>query len=144
MSLLLPAVLAILLHEVAHARVALLCGDETAHRAKRTSLNPLHHLCPVGTILVPLALYYSIGFAAGWAKPVPVNYDDLGQLGLPVAIAGPAANFVMALLWAPLALWAPLEELARFGVLVNILIAVVNLLPIKPLDGWRVMQLMKT
>ncbi|MDQ2696475.1 MAG: site-2 protease family protein [Pseudomonadota bacterium] len=149
-----PILLAVTLHEVAHGWAALTLGDTTARASGRLSLNPLRHVDPVGTVLVPGLLFLLGGFIFGWARPVPVDYRRLRRpkrdMAL-VALAGPAANLAMALAWglaaaAGLALlaalpWAgmPLLLMGSAGVTVNIIIGVLNLLPIPPLDGSRVL-----
>lgn len=151
----LPVLLAITIHEAAHGYVARMFGDQTAHLAGRISLNPLRHIDPVGTILVPgaILLLSSIGgggFLFGWAKPVPVNFGNLRrpkQQMVWVAAAGPGVNLVMAVLWAlALRAFAGLGldepffvEMARAGVFVNIGLMALNLLPIPPLDGGRIL-----
>lgn len=151
----LPVLFAITLHEAAHGYVARLFGDQTAWLAGRVTLNPLRHVDPVGTLLVPAAilLLSSIGgggFLFGWAKPVPVNFGNLRrpkQQMVWVAAAGPGVNLVMAVLWAlgmrALAAFGVEEpffhEMARAGVFVNIGLMAINLLPIPPLDGGRIL-----
>jgi Zn-dependent protease len=154
----LPVLFAITLHEAAHGYVARHFGDMTAHAQGRISLNPLRHIDLVGTLLVPgVILVGSLlagtgGFLFGWAKPVPVNYSALRQPRWHmawVAAAGPAANLAMALLWAFLlklvlvlpegCLTPPLELMARAGIIVNLVFMFLNLLPILPLDGGRIL-----
>lgn len=148
----LPILLAITLHEVAHGRAAKHFGDRTAEAQGRLSLNPLRHIDPIGTVLVPMLLLWLGGFLFGWAKPVPVNPRFMRrprQDMVWVAGAGPAANVVMALGWALVlsfsqrsmegtaAQW--LQMMATIGVSINLLLAVFNMLPIPPLDGGRVL-----
>ena len=149
-----PLLLAITLHEVAHGWAALRFGDTTAKAQGRLSLNPLRHVDPVGTVLVPALMYLFSGFIFGWAKPVPVNYARLrrpqGQMAL-VALAGPGSNLVMALAWALVMvlgrhleatvpwLGLPLHLMGQAGIFVNIIIGVLNMLPVPPLDGSRVL-----
>ena len=146
----LPLLFAITLHEAAHGYVARHFGDMTAYAQGRVSLNPLRHIDVNGTILVPLALIALSGgkFAFGWAKPVPVNYSALRkprQHMAWVAASGPAVNFAMALGWAlvlKIALEMQAEPLARMaiaGIMVNIVVMAINLLPILPLDGGRIL-----
>ena len=153
----LPVLFAITLHEAAHGYVARYFGDSTAERAGRISLNPLRHIDPVGTILVPgliLAMSSLAGAGAmlfGWAKPVPVNF---GRLRKPkadmlwVAAAGPFANLLMAIGWALLfrlafaapdsAYALPLAKMADAGIQINAVLMFLNLVPLPPLDGGRI------
>ncbi|MCK2125796.1 site-2 protease family protein [Thauera aromatica] len=153
----LPVLLAITLHEAAHGYVARHFGDPTAHLAGRITLNPLRHIDPVGTVLVPVgilalsALMGGGGILFGWAKPVPVNF---GRLRRPkadmlwVAAAGPFTNLLMALGWALLFRIAASAEpggyslamlkMADAGIQINAVLMVLNLLPIPPLDGGRI------
>ncbi len=149
-----PLLLAITLHEVAHGWVALRCGDTTAKDLGRLSLNPLRHIDPIGTVLVPALLAVFGGFIFGWAKPVPVNYHRLRQpkrdMAL-VALAGPGSNLIMALGWGLVAvtghslgdtlpwLGEPLLLMGVAGIDVNVMLGVLNLVPIPPLDGSRVL-----
>lgn len=146
-----PVILAITLHEAAHAFAAKYFGDLTAYSQGRMSLNPVVHIDVFGTIVIPLLLYFSTNgeFIFGYAKPVPVNF---GALRKPkrdmawVALAGPAANFVMAFLWMVLALLlASLQveqeffyRMAQAGLMTNLVMFAFNLFPIPPLDGGRI------
>ncbi|MDC0535759.1 site-2 protease family protein [Francisellaceae bacterium] len=148
-----PVLFAITLHEVAHGFVAKLRGDHTAALLGRLSVNPLKHIDPVGTILVPLVLFFMGGFIFGWAKPVPVDWRNLKNpkkdMAL-VAIAGPAANLLMAIFWGIVAkismsIMSSQPEAGQIfyymgmaGIMVNIALMVLNLIPIPPLDGSRV------
>ncbi|MCR8956732.1 MULTISPECIES: site-2 protease family protein [unclassified Variovorax] len=148
----LPVVFAITVHEAAHGYVARHFGDETATIMGRVTLNPMKHIDPIGTILMPLLLYFATSgaFLFGYAKPVPVNF---GRLRHPkrdmiwVALAGPASNFVQAILWALLLVGlvaAGIDEtffikMAQGGVLVNLVMWAFNLFPLPPLDGGRVL-----
>ena len=148
----LPVVFAITLHEAAHGYAAKRFGDNTAWLLGRISLNPIRHIDPIGTVLVPLVSYLVGGILFGWAKPVPVNF---GRLRHPkkdmfwVAAAGPAANLLMALGWAlllKLSITFPdfayndaLAEMARVGININGVLMILNLLPLPPLDGGRIM-----
>jgi Zn-dependent protease len=146
-----PMILAITLHEAAHGYVARQFGDSTAWMLGRVTLNPLKHIDLLGTIVVPgLMLLAGTGFLFGWAKPVPVNFGNLRHPKrdmLWVAAAGPLMNFVMAIGWAVLfgvaspvgALSSPgLQFMGYVGVVINISLMVLNLLPIPPLDGGRI------
>lgn len=151
-----PVIFAITLHEAAHGYVARLFGDPTAQQAGRVTLNPIKHIDPVGTLLVPVAILLTSklmgagGLLFGWAKPVPV---DFGRLRHPkrdmlwVALAGPASNLLMAILWVLCfriyrdigldeSFW---YEMAQAGISVNLVLMALNLLPILPLDGGRIL-----
>ena len=147
----LPVVFAITLHEAAHGYAAKHFGDNTAWMLGRISLNPLRHIDPVGTVLIPLISLLLGGILFGWAKPVPVNFGRLRhpkQDMLWVAAAGPATNLLMALGWAGLlkaTLLMPdvgynvaLAEMARVGININGVLLILNLLPLPPLDGGRI------
>jgi Zn-dependent protease len=152
----LPVLFGITLHEAAHGYVARMFGDPTAHEAGRISLNPIRHIDPIGTIVVPLVLLFSTkllgggGLLFGWAKPVPV---DWGRLRHPkrdmlwVALAGPASNLLMGIIWA-IALRVLVEagaghgdfwvQMGIAGIQVNLILMALNLLPLPPLDGGRI------
>ena len=154
----LPVIFAITLHEAAHGYVAKYFGDLTAYSQGRVSLNPIRHIDPVGTVILPLLLLalsklFGGGFIFGWAKPVPVNFGNLRRPKadmLWVAAAGPAANLVMAIFWILMvklsfmdflgAFSMPLALMGAAGVLVNAIFMVLNLLPIPPLDGGRIVM----
>ncbi len=147
-----PVIFAITLHESAHAYVAKYFGDDTAYKRGRLSLNPMKHIDPFGTILIPVVLYLSTSgaFMFGYAKPVPI---DFGKLRNPkkdmawVALAGPASNFFMALLWL---IWGVVLQAMQFnepfflqmaqkGVGINLVMFALNLFPMLPLDGGRIL-----
>ena len=146
-----PVLFAITLHEAAHGYVARHFGDMTAYQQGRISLNPIRHIDPMGTILLPLLTLWMGGILFGWAKPVPVNFAALRNPKkdmLWVALAGPASNLFMALGWALIAKIAlafpenyyavPMVEMAKIGININVVLMVLNLLPLPPLDGGRV------
>jgi Zn-dependent protease len=150
----LPILFAITLHEAAHGYVARHFGDMTAHAQGRISLNPVRHIDVIGTIVVPLVILFLSGskFLFGWAKPVPVNYSALRkprQHMAWVAAAGPAANLLMALIWVVLlkiailqpqhGFWLFLALVSQAGIGVNLLFMFLNLIPILPLDGGRIL-----
>jgi Zn-dependent protease len=151
-----PVIFAITLHEAAHGYVAHMFGDPTAYQFGRVSLNPVRHIDPIGTLLVPLVILLaakligSPGILFGWAKPVPVDFSRLRrpkQDMLWVAAAGPGANLLMAIVWA-VALRLLFEsgvtegfwlDMAAAGVSINIVLMALNLLPLLPLDGGRIL-----
>jgi Zn-dependent protease len=145
-----PVVLAITMHEAAHGYVARMFGDHTAWMLGRVTLNPLKHIDPVGTVLIPaLLLLIGAPFVFGWAKPVPVNFGNLRNPKADmfwVAAAGPGSNFLQALAWAvvfklAVAGVAPspaLAKMAEIGVIANLALMALNLLPVPPLDGGRI------
>lgn len=152
----LPVIFAITMHEAAHGYIAKHFGDFTAFNEGRISLNPIRHIDLIGTILVPLTLFVlskmtvGAGFLFGWAKPVPVNFSNLRQPKrdmLWVAAAGPGANLLMALFWALMIKLAiampdssfakPLALMGIAGIEINVILMVLNLLPLPPLDGGR-------
>ncbi len=146
-----PILFAITLHEAAHGYVARHFGDMTADREGRISLNPIQHIDPVGTILLPILTLWLGGVLFGWAKPVPVNFGALRHPKkdmLWVALAGPATNLFMALGWGLLARLAltfqdnyfaePMLEMSEIGIKINVVLIALNMLPLPPLDGGRV------
>lgn len=154
----LPILFAITLHEAAHGYVASRLGDMTAKMLGRVTLNPLKHIDPFGTIIIPLMMYLTTGFVFGYAKPVPVNYRNLRDPKRDmvwVAAAGPGTNLILALACGlvfrlltglPLqpgdtALWfvRPLSLMMVEGIKWNVLLAIFNMIPVPPLDGGRVM-----
>lgn len=149
----LPVIFAITVHEVAHGWVAERLGDPTARRLGRITLNPARHVDPVGTLLVPGFLLLAGGFIFGWAKPVPITYENLRRpkrdMAL-VAAAGPGVNLLMAILWGvmikvvyglglPPGTTQGLVLMGVAGIQINVILMVLNLLPIPPLDGSRVL-----
>ena len=151
---LLPVVFAITGHEVAHGWMAKQYGDRTAQQQGRLTLNPLKHIDPLGTIIIPgLLLITFTGFIFGWAKPVPVdarNFKNPKRAMMMVALAGPLSNLLMALFWVLLArigvelhieyISLPLIYSGVAGITINLILALINLLPIPPLDGSRVLS----
>jgi Zn-dependent protease len=155
-----PLIFAITAHEAAHGWVASKLGDKTALMLGRVTLNPVKHIDLIGTIILPFIMLILGGFIFGWAKPVPIGWQNLKNprrdMAL-VAIAGPLANFIMAFIWAGIAKLAVLylsnqsqpwisvtgqflQAAANFGILINCWLMVLNLLPIPPLDGSRIIS----
>lgn len=149
-----PVIFAITVHEVAHGWVAMKLGDRTAQMLGRLTLNPVKHIDPIGTILVPGMLLAFGGFMFGWAKPVPVTFQNLRHPKADmawVALAGPLANLFMAILWgaitkvgvilykADIAMGEAMFYMGVVGVLVNTMLMILNLLPLPPLDGGRIL-----
>ena len=148
-----PIIFAITVHEVAHGWVASKLGDQTARMMGRLTLNPLKHMDPVGTVILPLVMIILTPYAFGWAKPVPVDWRNLRHpkrdMAL-VAIAGPGANLLMLIMWVfflvviesvnflPAYTALLLNNMAGVGIIINIILIVLNLLPLPPLDGSRI------
>ena len=149
-----PVIFAITVHEVAHGWVALQFGDRTAQMMGRLTLNPIKHIDPLGTIIIPGVLLMAGGFIFGWAKPVPVTYQNLRKPKTDmawVALAGPASNLLMAVLWAVVAkiglmvfssgfaMGEAMIYMAVAGIMINAMLMTLNLLPLPPLDGGRIL-----
>ena len=150
----LPIILAVTVHEASHAFVANYFGDNTAKALGRLTLNPLKHIDPLGTVVIPLVMYVLTQFVFGWAKPVPIdprNFRNPRRDMFLVAAAGPVSNILMAFAWALLTAlgihgldqgsWyaEPLALMGQIGVFVNLLLAIFNMLPLPPLDGGRML-----
>lgn len=150
-----PVLFAITVHETAHGWMALRLGDPTAKMLGRLTLNPIRHIDPIGTIVVPAAMLFLGGFLFGWAKPVPITWENLRQPKRDmawVAAAGPLSNLLMALLWAMfarlgMAIGEASGDLAMYmmytgvaGIFINTILMLLNLLPLPPLDGSRVVS----
>lgn len=149
-----PVIFGITVHEVAHGWLANKLGDPTAKIQGRLTLNPIKHIDPIGTLVVPAILLYVSNFVLGWARPVPVNWNNLRHprrdMAL-VAAAGPGANLVMLIVWfilaklflvasLPIATTEILLVMCEAGIIINIILMILNMLPLLPLDGGRVMS----
>jgi Zn-dependent protease len=148
-----PIIFAITVHEVAHGWVASKLGDPTAKMLGRLTLNPVKHMDPIGTVVLPLLMIILTPYAFGWAKPVPVDWRNLRQprrdMAL-VAVAGPAANLLMLIFWSLFLVLVSgmsvpsahfnqvLNEMAGVGIIINIVLIALNMLPLPPLDGSRI------
>ena len=145
-----PIIFAITVHEASHGYAAKHFGDLTAEKMGRITVNPIKHIDPIGTILLPALTLMLGGILFGWAKPVPVNFANLNNPKkdmLWVAAAGPASNFIMAIFWvlvlkysasAPEVAAFFLLEMSKVGIMINLVLMVLNLLPLPPLDGGRI------
>ena len=148
-----PILLAVSLHEAAHGWIAYLLGDSTAKRLGRLTANPLKHIDPVGTVLVPIIMYQLIHMPFGWAKPVPVEVrnfvNPLKDMAL-VALAGPMANLLMSIAWVIILIVSTrllpqgdlptmFKAMAVVGIQINAVLMILNLLPVPPLDGGRIL-----
>lgn len=146
-----PILFAITVHEVAHGWIAYKLGDSTAKSLGRLTLNPLPHVDPIGTIILPTVLYLTSPFIFGFAKPVPINYNNLRNDKLDViyvALAGPLSNILMAIMWTFILYFSLLNndlffgQMASVGIFFNLLLAIFNMIPIPPLDGSVIIRTM--
>tara|TARA_Y100000310_G_scaffold250136_1_gene256294 strand:- start:1037 stop:1618 length:582 start_codon:yes stop_codon:yes gene_type:complete len=134
-------ILSVVVHEVSHGYMAYYLGDDTAYRMGRLTLNPLAHLDLFGSIIVPLLMFFSTGFVFGWAKPVPFNpyaLRDQKWGSAKVAVVGPLSNIAIAVLFAVLFRFFPVSTFVNI-IVINIVLAVFNLVPIPPLDGSKIL-----
>ncbi|WP_107688925.1 site-2 protease family protein [Neisseria wadsworthii] len=148
----LPVLLAITVHEAAHGYAARYWGDHTAEKLGRLTLNPLAHIDLIGTVIVPLFMFLFTPFLFGWAKPVPIiprHFRNMRMGLFTVAFAGPLSNLIMAFSWgavmaltpfAPLDFQRPMAGMANYGISINAILFVLNMLPLLPLDGGRVVD----
>ncbi len=142
-----PMIFAITIHEASHAYVSKYCGDPTAYFMGRMTLNPIRHIDLLGTIILPIIMFFlQTNILFGWAKPVPINFNNFKNIKyriILVSIAGPLSNFFMALIWFFLLKCSSnfsFNQMAECGLILNLMIMIVNLLPIPPLDGSRIIS----